>query len=116
MKTKNNTTNIDEDGDYPLGDGFDDFKTLQEEKFERLWREEFSFIPPLDKMPAALRDKLKEYSRKVYMNSVISMNNEIQRIANEAYYDGVEDTNIEADKEIFAVAEKLRDILKDIEK
>ena len=108
-------TNIDKDDNYPLEDE-NDLKGLQAEKFECLWREEFSLIPPLDKMPAALRDKLKEYSCKVYMNSVISMNNEIQRIANEAYYDGVEDRNKETDKEILAVAEKLRDILKDIEK
>ena len=108
-------TNIDENGDYPL-EGESDFKGLQAEKFERLWREEFSFIPPLDKMPASLRDKLKEYSWKVYISSVVDMNNVIQNIANDAYYDGMEDTNEEADKEMIKVAEKLRDILKNIEK
>jgi hypothetical protein len=108
-------TNINESGDYPLEDE-NDFKGFQAEKFERLWREEFSLIPPLDKMPATLRDKLKEYSWKVYMSSVIDMNNEIQKIANNAYYDGVEDSTKETDKKILAVAENLRDILKDIEK
>jgi len=108
-------TNIDDNDDYPL-EGENDFKGLQTEKFERLWREEFSFIQPLDKMPATLRDKLKEYSWKVYMSSVIDMNNVIQKIANDAYYDGIEDEGKDMDKEIIKVAEKLRDILKDIEK
>ncbi len=35
--------------------------------FEILWREYFSTYPPMDKMTREEREKLKDYTHKVYM-------------------------------------------------
>lgn len=36
-------------------------------QFEREWREQFSTYPPLDAMSREEREKLKEYTRRIWM-------------------------------------------------
>jgi len=62
--------------------------------FERLWKNNFSFIPPMDTMSQALREKLKEFTLKVFMYR--SNKKDMQVIAEEAYENGFEDGKIKA--------------------
>lgn len=41
-------------------------------KFNFLWKEYYSMTPPLDKMDGPLRDKLKEFTRKIFEDQYIS--------------------------------------------
>lgn len=48
---------------------YSDTKTFERNRkldFEHLWKNELSMMHPLDNMPSHLRDKLKEFSWKVY--------------------------------------------------
>jgi hypothetical protein len=38
--------------------------------FNRLWINHFSCIPPLDKMPVELRERLKEFAKKVFETTI----------------------------------------------
>lgn len=91
-------TNISDDGEYPLGDDiFDEiFKLSSPERFDYLWRNYLSLIPPLDKMTWDQREELKEFTRTVFNSGLKNVRNEIfditQENANIAYRDGCLDT------------------------
>lgn len=80
-------TIIDKIGNYIIED-IDGW--AGEERFERMWKEHFCFIPPLDTMPLEIRDKLKFFARKIYLES-IDIEDSIQTLANQAYDDGIKD-------------------------
>lgn len=79
-------TNLNAQGDYPLDDySMEDKKEL----FEIVWKNNISFMSPLDTMSQSLREKLKEFAFKVF--NVRINQDDIQTIANQAYEDGYED-------------------------
>lgn len=98
-------TNLNAQGDYPLD--YDDSMEDKKELFEKVWRNNISFIPPMDIMTQSLREKLKEFAFKVF-NLRISQD-DVQTIVNEAYEDGYEDgKNDTLDDRIAEKNEKLQ--------
>ena len=62
------------------------FELVRKNEFEYLWKNQLSMISPIDNMPSSLRDKIKEFAWKVYLEGSITTqitNFEIEKELNE---------------------------------
>ena len=66
----------------------------EKEIFERLWRDNFSLIPPMDTMDKSLREKLKDFTYKVFINRIDP--SDITFAVDRAYDDGFVDGKYKA--------------------
>jgi hypothetical protein len=99
-------TDLDSNGDYPIGD---EFITTQTEQFDEMWKSYFSMIPPLDNMDKSYRERMKDFAFKIFQESYFEV--DIQKLANIAYKDGIQDGIQTAKQDI---QEKMVEILNDI--
>ena len=97
---------LDEDSNYPypLSDNFIKNRTTS---FDRLWREQFSLLPPFDKMTHEQRNQFKEVVRNVY-NEGLGNINDVKEMVNVAYDDGLGDGH---EKEFKRLKDKFDDFM-----
>ena len=96
-------TNMNDDGDYPLPDNFEE---EQLKKFEEVWRNHLSFHPLIASLPYERREKAKALAETAYRAAMPGLK-EIQRLLTIAYNDGDKDG-------MDYVRNRLRDKLNDL--
>jgi hypothetical protein len=85
---------------------------LEDERnaFEIKWKNNLSFIPPMDTMSQTIREKLKEFTFNVFMNRMNK--DDMEEIAEQAYEDGYIDGKIRA---LDKIKERFPNLIEEIE-
>lgn len=92
---------MNEEDNYLIKDG--DFVGNRVDKFNSLWRDYFSMLPPVVNMSAGQRKIFQGFAWEIYKEALLDAK-KVQEIANKAYDDGVVDGR---DENIKKVKEKL---------
>ena len=79
--------------------------------FEIMWKNNLSFIPPMDTMSQSIREKLKEFTFNVFINR--ADRNDMQEIAEQAYEEGYTDGKIRA---LDVIKQKFPSLVDELEK
>lgn len=69
--------------DTEINDEWEELISDRSKKFDRLWREYYSTIPPFDKCPIEFRDSFKEFAWQLYSDNL--NRNTIEELLQSAY-------------------------------